>query len=516
MTRIESYLNDTWQSGREPMIALVNPATEETLAETSTEGLDFSTALAFARDVGGPSLRALGFEGRSTLLEEMSRLLYEQRERLIEISIANGGNTRGDAKFDIDGATGALTYYSQLGSQLGTGNALWDGESEQLARSPRFHGRHLMVPLRGAAVHIGAFNFPAWGTFEKAAVALLAGVPVVSKPATSSCLLTWEMTRILVDSGILPAGSFQLVTGSARDLVDGLGGQDTLAFTGSADTGARLRAAAGPVHKSTRINIEADSLNAAILGPSVETGTTVWDAFIQGVVSEMTQKAGQKCTAIRRIIVPTSQIDNVQEALCAELAEVKVGNPALEEVRMGPLATAAQLEDYRAGVASLAEQARIVFGDPTRVDTLGVPVGKGYFAAPVLLRAENALAAHEVHRREVFGPVATLLPYDGSVAEAVEIVARGGGSLVSSVFATDRDFLSSVLPELAPYNGRILAIDPKVAEVATPHGTVLPSVVHGGPGRAGGGEELGGRRGLSFYMQRSGLTGNRALIDKIV
>ncbi len=515
MIRLESYVLDAWSAGEGSPRTLLNPATLQPVAETTTGGIDFAAVLDHARNVGGPALRALGFSGRADLLKAMSRALYAERERLLDVSTANGGNTRKDAKFDVDGATGTLSYYASLGRKLGEGNLLRDGDSEQLTQSARFHGLHVWSPLQGAAVHINAFNFPAWGTFEKAAVALLAGMPIVTKPATSSAWLAYEMVKIVVEANILPAGALQLLCGGPGDLLDHLGPQDTLAFTGSADTGATLRGGQGPVAASTRINVEADSLNAAVLGPDLERGCETYTVAVRNIVTEMTQKAGQKCTAIRRVFVPESLVDAVEEDVSAELATYAIGNPADAGVRMGPLATAGQLNDYREGVALLAKEARIVYGSPTEVQTTG-DAGAGYFAAPVLLRSDDAEATFEVHNREVFGPVATLISYDGGASTAARLVARGLGSLATSVYSDDKAFLGELLPALAPHNGRVLVVDRKVADTAIPHGMVLPSVVHGGPGRAGGGEELGGLRGLQFYMQRTGFQGNKALLDKLL
>ena len=516
MIRLQSHVLGDWHAGSGQTRQLLNPATEEVLAETSSEGIDFAAVLEHARTVGGPALRAMGFAARAQAIREMSRALHAEREALIEVSMKNGGNTRKDAKFDIDGATQTMSYYARLGRDLGEGNLLADGESEQLTGSARFHGKHVWSPRRGAAVHINAFNFPAWGTFENAAVSLLAGVPVVSKPATSSAWLAYEMTRILVDSGLLPEGSFQFIAGSTGDLLDHLGPQDVLAFTGSADTGALLRGGPGPVRASSRINVEADSLNAAILGPDVEMGSETWNSALRNIVTEMTQKAGQKCTAIRRILVPEHLADLLEEELSAELGTLVVGNPTQAGVRMGPLATAGQLSDYREGVQLLASQARIVYGSPTEVSPVGVPEGTGFFAAPVLLRADTPAEATHVHSHEVFGPVATLLPYSGDAQEAEALISMGSGSLVTSVYSDDKAFLGELLPGLAPHHGRILVIDRKVADQATNHGMVLPQVVHGGPGRAGGGEELGGLRALHFYMQRTGFQGNKVLLDRIL
>jgi oxepin-CoA hydrolase/3-oxo-5,6-dehydrosuberyl-CoA semialdehyde dehydrogenase len=507
--RLKNHVLGQWVEGTGGFRQLFNPATEEVVAETSSEGVDFTAVLKFARETGGPALRAMSFEERAGLLRAMSRALYARREDLIEVARINGGNTRKDAKFDIDGATGTLAYYASLGRKLGSVKILWDGESDQLTGSARFHGRHAWLPLQGAAVHINAFNFPAWGTFEKAAATILAGMPLITKPATSSAWLAYEMIKILVEEDILPAGALQLIVGGTGDLLDQLGGQDVLAFTGSANTGALLRGGKGPVSASTRINVEADSLNAAVLGPDLEFGSDTYFAAQRNIVTEMTQKAGQKCTAIRRIFVPEGLIDSLQEAVSAELDRVVVGDPRAEGVTMGPLATASQLTDYREGVALLEQEAEIVYGSTA-------PIGDtGFMAGPVLLRAQNGDGTH-VHSHEVFGPVATLIPYDGTAATAADLVARGGGSLACSVFSSDKAFLREILPELLTHNGRVLVVDEKVADTATGHGMVLPQMNHGGPGRAGGGSELGALRGLQFYMQRSAVQGNKALIERLL
>ncbi len=516
MVRLSNYVLGQWQEGNAPFRTLVDPSTEAVVAETSSKGVDFAAVLDHARTVGGPALRALTFAERGALLKAMSRALHAERDRLLEVAMVNGGNTRSDAKFDIDGATFTLSHYARLGRELGEAKLLSDGESEVINPSmARFHGRHFYAPLRGAAVHINAFNFPAWGTFEKAACALLAGVPVVTKPATSTAWLAWEMTKIVVEADILPAGALQFIGGGTGDLLDHLTGQDVLAFTGSADTGAKLRGVAGHVHLSARVNVEADSLNALVIGPDVERRDAVYDAVVRNITTEMTQKAGQKCTAIRRILCPEGLVDALVEDVGEGLDRVQVGVPSVKGVRMGPLTTAGQLRDYREGVAKLAGTAKIVYGSPTEVDAAGAE-GKGYFAAPVLLQVDAGVDAGPVHDHEVFGPVATVLAYDGSSASAAGLVAEGKGSLVTSVFSSDRGFLGELLPEVAAWNGRVLTVDKKVADQATPHGMVLPGLLHGGPGRAGGGEELGGLRGLHFYMNRTAVQGNRALIEKLL
>ncbi len=515
MIRLKSFVQDRWEAGSGKTALLVNPATEAVLAETTTEGVDMGAAMAHARDVGGPTLRAMSFAERGALLKEMARALHTHREALLDTSTANNGATRGDSKFDIDGATGTLASYARLGKALGDARFQVDGDSEKLGSGARYVGQHLRLPRPGVAVHIGAFNFPAWGTFEKAACAILAGVPVVSKPATATALVTFQMVEILVEAGILPPGVFSFVAGPAGDLLDHLGPQDALAFTGSAKTGAWFRQLPGVLQRGARINIEADSLNAAVLGPDVSVGDAVWHTFVRNVVTDIRQKTGQKCTAVRRVMVPTDKVDAVCDALVAELDRVVVGDPVDSAVHMGPVATASQLRDARAGIALLAEQCRIVRGGGDAVQGQGAPDGKGYYIAPTLLRALDANTADKVHQHEVFGPSATVLPYGGGAVEAAGLVARGEGCLVSSVYASDRDWMGDFLFAAAPWNGRVVAINDKVADQGLPPGMVLPDQVHGGPGRAGGGEELGGARGMDLYTNRVAIQGDLGHLRKI-
>jgi len=509
---IESYLEGRWVRGKGPGATLVNPATEGALATASSEGLDLAAALRHARERGGPALRALSFRQRGELLRAASRAIHAHRDELIALAIANGGNTRGDAKFDVDGAAGTLAAYADLGAELGDGRLLSDGEPAQLGRSPRLVGQHVCVPRHGVAVHVNAFNFPAWGLAEKAATALLAGMPVLSKPATSTALVAWRLARILVEEKVLPEGALSLLAGPPGDLLDHLGGQDVLAFTGASATGRRIRGGEAVLANGVRVNVEADSLNAAILGPDVAPGSELMELFLADVVRDMTQKAGQKCTAIRRAYVPAEKLGAIVEALRERLGAVKVGDPAREEVGMGPLATAQQLRDGRDGVAALATAAEVAFGSAGPVAAIGTD-GKGFFLGPVLLVSRSPAARDAVHGREVFGPVATVIAYDGTPGEAVERVAWGGGGLVASVYADDRDFAERAVLGLAPFHGRVAIGSSKIAAQAIPPGTVLPQLVHGGPGRAGAGEELGGRRGLAFYMQRTAVQGDRALVE---
>lgn len=500
MLELRSYMGGQWVAGKGAPQVLLNPATEEPLAQASSEGIDLAAALEHARHVGGPALRELGFAGRGALLKAMAGAIQAERDRLLELGIANGGNTRSDAKFDVDGAIGTLLAYAELAPALGEGRMIAEGEGIQLGRSPRFHGQHALVPRRGVAVHVNAFNFPAWGFAEKAAVALLAGMPVLAKPATSSAMLAHRIMELIVEKGILPQGALSLLIGAPRDLLAHLGAQDVLAFTGSGDTGERIRALPNVLRESVRVNVEADSLNAAVLGPDVEPRSDMYELFLKEVVRDVTQKAGQKCTAIRRLVVPAAVAQSVRDDLVELLGAVKVGDPALEDTGMGPLATASQLAEAREGVPRLG--GRLALGGTEPV------AEKGFFLSPVLVEEPG----DAVHEREVFGPVASLIAY---AEDPAAIVARGKGGLVCSIYSEDQEFLHKTVSEVAPYHGRIYLGHPKI-ELSPGPGTVLPQLVHGGPGRAGGGEELGGPRGLAFYLQRTALEGSRPVIAKII
>ncbi len=517
MITLKSYLCGEWREGTSGKATLVNPANGDVVAEVLTQGHELQASLAFARDVGGPALKTMTFAERGALLKRMSNVLHEAREELVDASQKNNGATRGDAKFDVDGAIGTLAYYAKLGSELGARHGdktfLVEGAGEPLTRAPRFCGYHLWTSRTGVALHINAFNFPAWGLAEKAATAILAGVPVITKPATSTALTAYLLVQKLVEKADLPRGVLQLVCGSVGDLCDHLLPEDVIAFTGSADTGAKLRRSRSVVERSTRINIEADSLNSVVLGDDVVVGSDTWHMFVRHVITEMTQKTGQKCTATRRIIAPVSTIDALQEALIEKLSAVRIGDPVEEGVDMGPLATEQQLKDAHRGIGLLQQDgAAIVHG------SLESGQAKGYFLKPVLLRHPEPLKAKAVHSHEVFGPVSTLLPYSGGggAGEAAHLVARGEGTLVCSIYTDDKDFLATALLKSATWTGRILVGSEKVADQATTPGMVLPSCIHGGPGRAGGGEELGGERGLRFYMQRTALQGDRSMLDRLL
>jgi len=499
MQVLSSYVCGRWMPGSGTAQTLVNPATEASLATASSEGVDLAAALEHARNTGGPALRALSFAERGALLQGMADALQEARDELLALNVANGGNTRSDAKFDVDGAIATLLAYAELGQALGAGKFLVDGDGIQLGRSPRFHGQHLAVPRHGVAVHINAFNFPAWGLAEKAAAALLAGMPVLSKPATATAMAAHRAMQVIVEAKVLPEGALQMLVGAPRDLPALLGAQDVLAFTGSGETGERIRALPNIIRNSVRVNVEADSLNAAVLGQDVEHRSDMYELFLKEVLRDITQKAGQKCTAIRRIVVPKELMAAVKEDLVEMLGATKVGDPADEETRMGPLASGAQMKDVLSGMERLATEGQRLAGKPGRLSE------KGFFVSPGLFEIENGKAVHE---HEVFGPVASLLPYTDNPAA---IVSRGNGGLVCSIYSEDASFIEEAVAGVAPWHGRIYLGHPKI-ELSPGPGTVLPQLVHGGPGRAGGGEELGGRRALSFYLQRVALEGSRPVI----
>ena len=512
--RLKSYVGGEWFSGSGTPRSLFNPTTEEVIAETSTDGIDFAAALAYARS-GGAALRAMTFAARGELLGALAKAWHVHRDDLLQLSTDSGGNTRSDAKFDVDGATGTLAFYAALGKKLGDRTFLADGEMVQLTRAPRYVGQHVLVPRLGAAVHINAFNFPAWGMGEKLAVSFLAGMPALVKPATSTAPLAAALAEIAIDSGLLPAGALSFIAGPCGDLVDHMRSQDVLAFTGSANTGALLRSKDNIIQNSVRVNVEADSLNSAVLGADVEHESETYDMFVRELVKDMTQKAGQKCTAIRRVFVPEAMLDVVIRDLCEQLGSMKTGNPNSKGVRIGPLATASQLRDALAGIKKLSACAEVVHGG-VRGDVVDVDDGKGYFLSPTVLCARDPGAADVVHSLEVFGPVVTVMPYGDDVDELCEWIGRAQGSLVSSVYSDNKAFVRHMIIGIAPYHGRLTIGNERVADHSPGPGSVLPSLVHGGPGRAGGGEELGGLRGLSLYMQRTAIQGSKPLLEKLL
>jgi oxepin-CoA hydrolase/3-oxo-5,6-dehydrosuberyl-CoA semialdehyde dehydrogenase len=511
MQLLASHLAGKWSTGSGAKTPLVNPATEEVLAEVHNGGHDLAAAFQFARSTGAKELGALTFVQRGALLASLAKAIHGAREELIALAVANGGNTRGDAKFDIDGGAVTLSHYAELGAKLGSAPLLGDGDPIQVGRTARMGGQHVWARRRGVAVHINAFNFPAWGLCEKLACALLAGMPVISKPATATALVAHRLTQLF--ESLLPPGALQVLIGPAGPLLDNLGAGDVVAFTGGSATAKMLR---GKLPESVRLNIEADSLNAAILGPDVELTSEAGALFVADVVRDMTQKTGQKCTAIRRVLVPEARFAEVCDAMKERLASLAVGDPSREDVRMGPVATAAQRDDVKAGIARLAAATDSVHGGTGEVTPIGVPAGKGYFIGPVVRSTRDPMACAPLNDHEVFGPVSTVGLYDGSAEVAAAFIARGDGCLVSSAYSDDRDWVATFAGAAAPWAGRLYLGNSKMASQSPGPGTVLPSLLHGGPGRAGGGEELGGERGLHFYMQRCALEGDASVLKTLI
>ena len=501
MVVLRSYVAGSWHDPEGEGTPLRDAVTGEEVARFSAEGIDRAAALDHARRTGGPALRELTFHQRAALLKALASYLREHRDELYALSV-RAGATRADARVDVDGGIGVLSAYaSKAKRELPNDTVLVEGEAEQLSRGGGFVGQHLCTPLRGVAVQINAFNFPVWGPLEKLAPAFVAGVPTLIKPAAQTAYLTHRLVELVVESGLLPEGAVQLLCGEPGDLLDHLTEQDLVAFTGSADTARRLRAHPVLVGRSVRFNAEADSLNCSVLGPDAAPGTAEFDLYVDQLVTEMTVKAGQRCTAIRRALVPAERADAVAEAVRERLAAVAVGHPADPDVRMGPLVSLDQREEVRRSLKALLDAGRLVHGDPETVRVIGADAERGAFMAPILLYADDPWRT-EPHEVEAFGPVSTLLPYRDA-AEAVDLAVRGRGSLAGSVVTADPDFAREVVLGTAPWHGRLLVLDGEDAEESTGHGAPLPALVHGGPGRAGGGEELGGIRGVLHHMQRT-------------
>lgn len=507
MQQLESFLCGRWVRGEGEGRPILDAVSGEAVANVSSAGLDLGEAVRYGR-AAGATLRAMTFAERGALLKRLSGIIHTHREALIDVS-AQGGTTRGDAKFDIDGASGTLAYYAYVGKSLGEQRFLIDGEAEPLLRSKRFVGQHLRLPRRGVAVHINAFNFPAWGMAEKAAVALLAGVPVITKPGTATAPLAHRIVQLWAEEGGLPEGALQLLVGSAGDLLDHLGPQDCVAFTGGSSTAARIRGHANLVEHNVAVNIEADSLNASVLGPDIEPGSDTFQMFINEVSREMTQKCGQKCTAVRRIFVPSAVADAVIEGLVDRLEQADVGDPRDKHTRVGPVASQSQHRSVRDGLTALESAA-------TRVWQGKQHEGPGFYVPPSLFRSDAGIDTPYVHEHEVFGPVATVLTWDGDLDGLTEMVAAGGGGLVCAIYSDSVEWGGQAMLELAPWHGRILWGSKKVHDQSPGSGMVLPNLVHGGPGKAGGGSELGGQRGLEFYMPRTAVQADKSLLKRVL
>jgi 3,4-dehydroadipyl-CoA semialdehyde dehydrogenase len=515
--RLKNYVAGRWIAGEGPGAVLTDPITGEALVSVSSDGLDLDAAFRFARESGGNALRSQSYAMRASMLSQIAHRLQANREDYYAIALANSGTTHSDSAVDIDGGLYTLSWFAKHGAALGEAFALRDGEDTPLSKDQSFRVRHVWTPTRGIALFINAFNFPAWGLWEKAAPALLSGVPVIVKPATATAWLTHRMVQDVVDSGILPPGAISIVCGSAAGLLDRVASFDVVSFTGSADTAATLRAHPAFVSRGARLNVEADSLNSAILCRDGAPGTDAFDLFVKEVVREMTVKSGQKCTAIRRAFVPEPWLGDVIQALSAKLAEVSVGNPRNESVRMGSLVHRAQLEHVKAGIAALEQEARLVF-DGRAVPLIDADPARSACLAPHLFVADDPDHATRMHEIEVFGPVATVAPYRVASqglpeAHAIELARRGQGSLVASVYSNDDTLVSPVALALADTHGRVHCVTPAVRETQTGHGNVMPMSLHGGPGRAGGGSELGGLRALEFYHRRAAVQASSMAIE---
>ncbi|HEY2444850.1 MAG TPA: phenylacetic acid degradation bifunctional protein PaaZ [Rhizomicrobium sp.] len=514
MITLHSYALDRWIAPEPPVTEIASAVTGATVAEIGTTIRDFGGMLAHAREMGGPALRKMTFHERAKILKGLAEAVMARKEELYELSFETGA-TRSDGWIDIEGGAGTLFAYASKGRrELPNDTIVSEGAIEALSKRGTFIGQHVMTPLQGAALHINAFNFPVWGMLEKLAPTLLAGVPAIVKPASASAYVAEAAFRILIEANLLPKGALQLIVGPIGDLFDHLGGQDVVSFTGSATTAEKLQCHPVIARESVRFIAERDSLNAALLAPDAAPNSPEFDLFVREIVREMTAKAGQKCTAIRRALVQSTAIDAVEAALKQALSGVVVGDPRVEGVKMGSLVSLSQRADVREKIGELSREARIVFGDPLRVDARGSDDSKGAFLSPVLLRCDTPLQAARVHDTEPFGPVATLMPYN-DLNEAVTLANRGKGSLVMSLFTYDPSVAREVLTGAGAFHGRLLIVDRDCAKESTGHGSPLPALVHGGPGRAGGGEEMGGLRGVFHYMQRTALQGSPRMLAGI-
>ena len=516
MTQLQSYIAGRW-IGQQAAQTLKSAIDGSAVAHTHAEAIDFGEALDHARRVGLPALQKTDFQQRAAMLKSLAKYLGERKEEMYVLS-SHTGATRTDGWVDIEGGTGTLFAYASMAKELPKSGNLWhEGPQVQLGKTGAFVGTHVLVPRGGVAVHINAFNFPVWGLLEKFAPTFLAGLPCIGKPATATSFLTEKLVRLINESGILPEGALQLVIGGTGDLLDRLDVRDVVTFTGSADTAAKLRVTPNLVRHSIPFNAEADSLNCAILAPDVTPDDEEFELFVKEVAREMTQKAGQKCTAIRRAIVPAQHIDAVAAKLKARLAKTTVGDPRLENVRMGALASLSQQADVAERVATLRQGAELVYGGESGGNGGFAPVGEGVengaFFQPTLLLARQP-HSHAAHDVEAFGPVSTLMPYTG-IDEAIALAAKGQGSLAGTLVTQSAEVAAQLIPQLAALHGRLQILDRTAAPESTGHGSALPYLKHGGPGRAGGGEELGGLRAVKHLMQRAGLQGSPAMLSAV-
>lgn len=513
MKKLENFMMGRWQPGEGEGQALFNAVTGEPIYTASSAGIDFGAMTRYAREVGNPALRKMSFHERGLMLRALALHLQKDLPKFYDISFQTGA-TRADSWIDLEGGIGNLFSYASLRRKFPNQPFAIDGETHNLSKRGSFIASHLLVPKEGVAIHINAFNFPVWGMLEKVAVNWLAGMPAIVKPATVTSFLTEAVVRSIIASGILPDGALQLICGSAGDLLNQVQSQDVITFTGSAATGLKLKSHPAVLRESVPFNMEADSLNAIVLGQDVEPGSANWDVFIKEIRREMTVKAGQKCTAIRRIFVPQNCVEALAEALAVALKQTTIGNPMNEKVRMGALAGKAQKQEVREQVEKLLAASQLIYGSLDSVELLDADAEKGAFVSPLLLLNEQPFSQTASHEVEAFGPVSTIMPY-ATAADAIALVKMGKGSLVSSVVTGDAALAKDYVLGAGPWHGRILVLNSDCARESTGHGSPLPLLVHGGPGRAGGGEEMGGVRGVKHYMQRVALQGSPDMITAI-
>ncbi len=513
MSKLQNYIQGHWTEGKGEGIPLLDSVTGEIVCHASTAGLDFAEILHYGRTKGGAQLRKMTFQERGNMIKKLALYLTKRKEQFYEISYRTGA-TRVDSWIDIEGGFGNLFANASLRKLFPNQPYDVEGDAIDLSKGGRFMAHHILVPKKGVAIHINAFNFPIWGMLEKCAVNWMAGMPAVVKPATSTSYLTEAVVKEIIASKILPEGALQLICGSANALLDSVESQDVVTFTGSASTGRMLKAHPRIINESVPFNMEADSLNSSILGEDAIPGTPEFDLFVNQVRSEMTVKCGQKCTAIRRIIVPQNLVEDVQIALGKALDKVTIGDPRLKEVRMGALVSIDQVNEVKMRTREIAQTAAIVYGDYDKITTIGADASKGAFIAPMLLREDHPFKNTASHDTEAFGPVATIMPYK-NLDEAIELAQMGKGSLVSSIVTNDDNIAKEYVINAASHHGRILVLNRENAKQSTGHGSPLPLLVHGGPGRAGGGEEMGGLRGIRHYMQRCAIQGSPTTLTEI-
>ncbi len=515
---LPNFVSGQWQNGKGAGTALYDPVLGTELVRVDAHGLDLAAAFAFARHQGGRALRSLSYAQRAAMLGAAAKVLQANRDAYYDISIANSGTVKNDTAVDVDGGIYTLGTYAKMGEGLGNVHYMLDGQPARLAKDPLFQSQHVLTPTRAVALFINAFNFPAWGLWEKAAPALLSGVPVIVKPATTTAWLTQRMVKDVVDAGIFPAGAISVICGSSAGLMDQLQPFDVVSFTGSAETAAVIRSHRAVTHLSVRVNIEADSVNCALLLPSEAADSQAIDLLAKEVAREMTVKSGQKCTAIRRVLVPEKLYDTAAQAISARLAKTTLGNPRNDTVRMGAVVNREQFDAVHTGLSHLKAQAAVLHDGRSHA-LVDADAAIACCVGPTLLGTRDAAgsdAADRIHDTEVFGPVATLVPYrNDDLDHALQLIGRGQGSLVASVYGTDPAALARASTELASCHGRVHVVSPDVASMHTGHGNVMPQSLHGGPGRAGGGEELGGLRALNFYHRRAALQASTAVLTQL-